>query len=43
VGIGFNSNYDVSDWVLSQFTYDELIDLENSIFPKIYKLLKEKI
>lgn len=43
IWIWLNSNYDVSDWVLSQFTYDELIDLEDSVFPEVYKLLKEKV
>lgn len=35
VGIGFNEKYEVSDWVLSKFTEDELIDIETSIYEKI--------
>ena len=43
VWIWFNDNYEVSDWVLSKFTDNELNDLENQIFPETYKLLKEKL
>ncbi|USN59562.1 MAG: hypothetical protein H6767_09985 [Candidatus Peribacteria bacterium] len=39
VGIGFNEKYDVSDWVLSKFTEEELIDLENDVFPEVAKYL----
>ncbi|MFA5916695.1 MAG: aminoacyl-tRNA hydrolase [Candidatus Gracilibacteria bacterium] len=43
VGIGLNTNYDVSDWVLSKFTKDELDNLQDEIFYKIYDLVSEKI
>jgi peptidyl-tRNA hydrolase len=33
----------VSDWVLSKFKEEELIALENEVFPEVYNLLKEKI
>lgn len=42
IGIGYNDKYEVSDWVLSKFTPEELIDLENTVFPLVYKLLKTK-
>jgi PTH1 family peptidyl-tRNA hydrolase len=43
VGIWLNTNYDVSDWVLSKFTKDELDSLQDEIFSKIYDLVSEKI
>lgn len=43
VWVWFNDKYDVSDWVLSKFSEEELIDLDNEVFPEIYNLLKEKI
>jgi PTH1 family peptidyl-tRNA hydrolase len=43
VWIWFNSNYEVSDWVLSKFTNKELESLENNIFENTEILLKEKI
>lgn len=43
IWIWLNKKYDVSDWVLSKFTADELIDLENEIFPKVSEILQEKI
>lgn len=43
IGIWFNSNFEVSDWVLSKFSKEELIDLDNDVFWEVYKLLKEKI
>ncbi len=43
VGIWFNSNYEVSDWVLSKFSKSEIEELNNNIFPNINELLKEKI
>lgn len=43
VWIWLNSNFDVSDWVLSKFTKDELISLEIEIFPNVYNLLLEKL
>jgi PTH1 family peptidyl-tRNA hydrolase len=33
--------YDVSDWVLSKFTADELIDIDNEIYDKIDNELKK--
>jgi len=43
IWIWFNPNYEVSDWVLSKFTNEEIEKLENEVFPKVYKLLKSKI
>jgi len=43
VWIWYNSKYEVSDWVLSKFTQEELIDLDNEIYDKIYEILFEKI
>jgi peptidyl-tRNA hydrolase, PTH1 family len=43
VWIWFNDNYEVSDWVLSKFTYEEIGGLEDDIFNEIYNLLEEKI
>jgi len=43
VWIWFNEKYDVSDWVLSQFREEELIDLDNEILKKVKKVLEEKI
>ncbi|MDD2870665.1 MAG: aminoacyl-tRNA hydrolase [Candidatus Gracilibacteria bacterium] len=43
VGIGFNDNYEISDWVLSKFNELELQNLDDDVFKNIYKLLIEKI
>jgi len=43
VWIWFNNNFQVSDWVLSKFSEEELIDLDNEIFEKIYEILLKKI
>ncbi len=43
VWVWFNSSFDVSDWVLSKFTSDELDKLEKDLFSNIYNLLIEKI
>ena len=43
IGIWYNDNYEVSDWVLSKFSDEELDELEDDIFPEVFKLLKEKI
>ena len=43
VWIWFNSNYEVSDWVLSKFKNEELEELNHLVFEKTYILLKEKI
>lgn len=37
VWIWFNNNYEVSDWVLSKFTNEELDKLENDIYNEIEK------
>ena len=42
-GVWFNSHFEVSDWVLSKFTEEELIDLDNEVFPKIYEILSKEI
>ena len=42
VWVWFNEKYETSDFVLSKFSEEELIDLENNIFPKVYELIKEK-
>jgi PTH1 family peptidyl-tRNA hydrolase len=43
IWVWYDNKYDVSDWVLSKFQEEELIDLENKIFPNIEKNLKQKI
>ena len=43
VWIWFNANYEVSDWVLSKFTNEELDEIEESIFNEVYDLLINKI
>jgi len=43
VWIWYDSKYDVSSWVLSKFSEEELIDLEQEVFPKVYDLLIEKL
>lgn len=43
IWIWFNDNYEVSDWVLSDFKEDELLKLEKEIFPNVYNILKEKV
>lgn len=43
VWIWFNSNFEVSDWVLSKFSEEELIDLDSSIFKETLTLIKEKL
>mgnify|MGYP002642056646 CR=1 FL=1 len=43
VWVGLNDKYEVSDRVLSKFTEEELIDLDNEVFPEVDKLLNEKI
>lgn len=39
VGIGFDSRFEVSDWVLSKFSEEELIDLENDVFKETNNIL----
>lgn len=41
VWVGEAWKYDVSDWVLSKFTADELIDIDNEIYKKIDLELKK--
>ena len=36
IWVWFNDNYEVSDWVLSKFTDEELEELENEIFKKVW-------
>lgn len=36
-GIGYNTKYEVSDWVLSKFNEEEIIDLKNKYFWDIEK------
>jgi len=43
IWIWLNTNYEVSDWVLSRFKSDEIENLEKEIFPKVYDILMEKI
>ncbi|PZM85005.1 aminoacyl-tRNA hydrolase [Candidatus Gracilibacteria bacterium] len=43
VGIGFNDKFEVSDWVLSKFSEEELIEFDREIFSEVEKILKEKI
>jgi len=42
VWIGQDKRYEVSDWVLSKFTEDERIDLDNDVHKETFELLKEK-
>ncbi len=42
IWIWYNKKYEVSDWVLSKFTEEELIDLDNEIFPKVLEILEKK-
>lgn len=37
-----DTRYEVSDWVLSKFTEEELIDFDNEVFKNASKLLEEK-
>lgn len=41
VWVGMNEKYEVSDWVLSKFTAEELIDIDNEIYNKISQELKK--
>lgn len=41
VGIGKDDRYEVSDWVLSKFTEEELIDIDNDIYNNISTELKK--
>ncbi len=41
VGVGNDDRYEVSDWVLSKFTQEELIDIDNEIYKNISEALKK--
>jgi len=43
IWIWYNNNYEVSDWVLSKFTDEELDIFEDEIFEKSYEILKKNI
>ena len=43
VWIWFNPKFEVSNWVLSKFSEEELIDFEREIFEKVEDLLKQKL
>ncbi len=43
IWIWYNDNYQVSDWVLSKFTNDELNQLDSEIFENVKNILSEKI
>lgn len=42
IWVWHDKRYDLSDWVLSKFTAEELIDLDNEIFPEVEALLHER-
>ncbi len=42
VWVWFDSRYEVSDWVLSKFIEEELIDLENEVFQRVFEMLEKK-
>jgi len=41
VGVGNNDNYETSDWVLSKFTEEELINIDTAIYEQISEQLKK--
>lgn len=41
VGVWVNKTYEVSDWVLSKFTPEELIELDTEIYNKVSSELKK--
>jgi PTH1 family peptidyl-tRNA hydrolase len=43
VWVWYDEKYEVSDWVLSKFKEEELIDIENIVFKEVYNLLKSEI
>lgn len=43
VWIGFNQHFEVSDWVLSNFSNEDIQKLNKDIFPQIEYMLKEKV
>jgi len=42
VGIGSDKRYSTSDWVLSKFVEEELIDLDGEIYDNIVKKMEEE-
>lgn len=43
VWVWFNDNFEVSDWVLSKFTGEEIDELNDEIFSRTLELLEEKM
>ena len=43
IWIWYDSNYEVSDWVLGKFIEEELIDLDNEVYEKSIKLLESEL
>lgn len=43
IWIWFNDKFQVSDWVLSKFSEEELIDFDRDIFKNVEKILFDKI
>jgi PTH1 family peptidyl-tRNA hydrolase len=43
IWIWFNENYEVPDWVLSNFKDEEINELNENIFPKVKELLEKSI
>ena len=43
IGVWYDKKYEVSDWVLSKFKEEELIDLDNEIFDESLKILEKKL
>jgi len=43
IWIWFNENFEVSDWVLSKFTNEQLEVLEDKVFPEIEIILEKNI
>ena len=41
IGIWFNDKFEVSDWVLSKFSEEEIIDLNNDVFKNTNILLTQ--
>ncbi len=43
VGLWYDEKYEVSDWVLSKFSQEELIDLDTKIYDTISQQIKKNI
>ena len=43
IWVWYDSNYEVSDWVLGKFSEEQLIDLDNEVYDKAENILEEKI